>query len=340
MPDPVATVVVVSWNGRHLLPRCLDALAAQTLPRERYAVWVVDNGSTDGTAAWLAAEHPEVRCLRSETNRGFAGGNDLALREVTTAYTVLLNNDARPEPGFLAALVDELERPGNERVGAVTAKVLLDGPDDVLNSTGNEVRIDGNGQDRDWLVPDRVARPARDVFGFCGAAAALRTEAGRAAGWFAEEFFLYYEDTDLSWRLRAAGWSVVYCPDAVVRHEHSATAREGSPMFTFYNERNRLLLLTRNAPWPLVARTLATRLPSYAVHLARERDLPLLAARLRALGSYLRMLPGALRVRRRTWRGAPLSVGEVAGLLVPASAARTYRAARPSRIRKPRRTRP
>jgi GT2 family glycosyltransferase len=325
MPQPVATVVVVSWNGRHLLPRCLEALAVQTLPRDRFEVWVVDNGSTDGTPQWLAAEHPDVRCIRSERNLGFAGGNDLALREVTTPHTVLLNNDARPEPGFLTALVDELERPGNERVGAVTAKVLLDGPENLLNSTGSEVRVDGNGQDRDWLVPDGSADPPRDVFGFCGAASAVRTEAGRAAGWFDESFFLYYEDTDLSWRMRAAGWTVVYCPEAVVRHEHSATAREGSPMFRFHNERNRLLMVTKNAPWPLVARVLATRLPSYTAHFAREHDVRLLGARLRALGSYLRLLPGALRARRTTWRHAAVSMGEVARLLVPATPASTYR---------------
>jgi GT2 family glycosyltransferase len=117
------TVVVVTYRGAAWLPRCLDALAAQRMPDGgRVACWVVDNASTDGTADVLAARTDGVRTIRSAANLGFAGGNNLALREVTTPFAVLLNDDAVPEPGWLGALLAPFADP---RVGAVTGKLLL-----------------------------------------------------------------------------------------------------------------------------------------------------------------------------------------------------------------------
>ena len=101
----LATVVVVTWQGAHLLPACLDGLTAQRGPRARFAVWVVDNASTDGTTELLRARYPWVRVLPNLYNQGFAGGCNRALREVSTPYAVLLNNDARPEPNWLDALL-------------------------------------------------------------------------------------------------------------------------------------------------------------------------------------------------------------------------------------------
>src|SRR5215213_10108048 len=104
--DPFVTVVVVSWQGRHLIGSCLESLRRQTLP---HRVLVVDNGSTDGTAEFLAAEHPEVTALATGDNLGFAGGVAAGLQAVGTPYVALLNNDAEAEPGWLAALVSSLE---------------------------------------------------------------------------------------------------------------------------------------------------------------------------------------------------------------------------------------
>src|SRR4051812_34598132 len=118
--DPFVTVVVVSWQGRHLLPSCLASLRRQTFP---HRVVVVENGSTDGTAEFLAAEHPDVRVLQTGANLGFAGGVAAGLEVVDTPYVALLNNDAEAEPGWLAALVACLEaHPG---AGAATSRMLL-----------------------------------------------------------------------------------------------------------------------------------------------------------------------------------------------------------------------
>lgn len=100
MTLPLATVIIVNWNGAHLLPDCLDGLRRQR-GSVAFETWVVDNASHDGSVQLLRDGYPEVRVVQSDRNRGFAGGNNLALRQVTTEFAVLLNNDAVPEPDWL-----------------------------------------------------------------------------------------------------------------------------------------------------------------------------------------------------------------------------------------------
>ncbi len=306
LPDAAGavTVLVVTYRGAHLLPDCLDALRRQTVA---HRLLVVDNASADGTAALLADRYPEARVLRLPANTGFAGGVAAGLAAVDTPYVALLNDDAAPDPGWLAALLGALA--ADPRVAAVTSRLLLAGTDPPrLNNAGVAVGPDGYGRDIGLGEPDGPPfdQPA-EVFGFSGGAAALRTEAVRGVGGFPARFFLYYEDTDTAWRLRLAGWRVRYEPSALIRHLHSATTDQRSASFAFHNERNRLLMLTRCAPAGLALRQLL-RFPlttaSLAVKRAARRPLPAghqfrLRLRLRVLGSYLRLLPWALAERRR-----------------------------------------
>ncbi|SFD94713.1 glycosyltransferase family 2 protein [Blastococcus tunisiensis] len=345
---PLVTVVVVTWNGVHLLDDCLGGLARQRLDPALWRVLVVDNASTDGTLAHLARAHPDVEVLTSPVNTGFAGGAHLGLAQVRTPYAVLLNNDAVPEPDFLGALVRAVEAPDAGRVAAVTAKVLLRprfrllspatagapaagdvvtaagvyrpdpaGPVDLVNSTGNEVTRGGYGRDRGWLRPDGGDEPPPEVFAFCGAAVLLRMDAVAEVGNFDPDLFLYYEDTDLSWRLRAAGWTVRYEPSSVVRHAHGASSDLRSRLFRFHDDRNRLLVLAKNAPAALAWRA-ALRYPltvaSLTVHEGPGRAMT--TTRLRAYGSFLRLLPRMLRRRRALRRTAAVPPRVTAGLLV------------------------
>ena len=433
MTGPLATVVVLNYNGAHLLPDCLDGLAAQDLPEGQAAVWVVDNASTDGSLELLADRYPWVRVIANPANDGFAGGNNVALREVATPFVALLNNDARPEPDWLRRLLEPFGEPGAERLGAVSGKIVflprflavelatpgfvpgtldtrelgvrvyrveVDGADvtervlwdrvaygpegegpgrfrwtrpagmllvpvdrdpnaegplrlrlrvaaettkpveltwaggsgggkaepepvdlevevpagvpllDVLNNAGSMVFRDGYGADRAYQELDRgqYQRP-EEVFAFCGGAVCFRTEALRQAGVFDDDFFLYYEDTDLSWRLRALGWRIRYQPAAVARHIHSASSVEWSPLFVFHTDRNRLLMLTKNARaglaarevlrYPLTTASLALREVARARHTRRRPPVRPTLLRLRVLGSYLRLLPVMLVRRRR-----------------------------------------
>jgi len=307
---PDVTVVVVTYDGADLLPACLDAVAAQ---RSRFSrqTWVVDNASHDGTVALLREHYPEIRLIESERNRGFAGGNNLALQEITTPYVVLLNNDAVVQPGWLNALLGTFEADGHERVAAVTGKVLLaDGV--TINSAGSTVDARGYGADRGWLEPDRgqYDEPA-EVFTASGTALALRRTALDDVGHFDDDFFLYYEDVDLCWRLRSRGWSIRYEPRAVVHHLHSATTGAGSELFQFYDLRNRLVCLGKNAStrrwlaelgrYPLTSLSLKRR----ALRERRYADIPrILRRRGRAMASHLRLLPSTIRKRRAIARQA------------------------------------
>jgi GT2 family glycosyltransferase len=188
---------------------------------------------------------------------------------------------------------------------------------DVLNSTGNEVTRSGYGRDRGWQQVDRGQEPPADVFAFCGAAVLLRMSALHAVGDFDEDFFLYYEDSDLSWRLRAGGWTVRYEPAAVVRHAHAASSDVRSRLFRFHDDRNRLLMLTKNAPARLALRS-AARYPLTVASLTLRQGpgAAMTTTRLRALASYLRLLPRMLRRRRSIARSAVVPSSETVNLLV------------------------
>jgi hypothetical protein len=199
-------------------------------------------------------------------------------------------------------------------------------PVDVVNNVGSIVVTSGHGADRGYQEVDRGQYDeAQEVFALCGCAVAFRTEAGREVDWFDDAFFLYYEDTDLSWRLRAAGWQIRYEPKAVVRHIHSATSVEWSPTFVFHSTRNRLLMLTKDASAARVRREWLgflretvniLRFVLGAVRRGRRPPLRRLRMQLRVLASLLRLTPGALRARRRIAKSAHVPRSELESWLV------------------------
>ncbi|NKY09939.1 glycosyltransferase family 2 protein [Cellulomonas hominis] len=322
MPAPTVSVVVVSWNGAHLLPACLDSVLGQTVAASLEVI-VVDNDSVDGTAALLAARYPQVRRVAAPRNLGFAGGAALGTRHATGRYLALVNNDAALAPDAVEHLVAALEDPANARVAAATARVLLaPRPEDAaggtprLNSTGNLITRTGRGVDRDWLVPVDRSRATPDVFGFYGGAALLRLSAVRDVGGFDAGLFLYYEDTDLSWRLRAAGWSVRYVAEAAATHLHAASSGVDSPVFRYYNTRNSLVVFARHAPAGVVAASVARQSAGTVRALAREGlGSPQARARARGLLAWWLRLPLTLRERSRMWSGAVVPRAEVARYL-------------------------
>jgi hypothetical protein len=196
-------------------------------------------------------------------------------------------------------------------------------PYDVLDNAGGVVFDDGYGADRGFLEVDgsRFDEPV-EVFSWCGGGVMLRPAYLDEVGLFAERFFLYYEDTDLSWRGRAQGWRYRYEPGAVARHVHSASSGVGSAVFVRHTERNRLLMLVRNAPWTMVLRAVGRFglvTGSYAwrdvvVPAARRAPVSPQTARWRlaALSQFVRMLPWALRERRRLRRAQTVGDPEIA----------------------------
>jgi len=242
-PAPDVTVVVVTWQGRHLIEACLDSLSTQTAA---HRVVVVDNASTDGTTELVRDRHPEVALVELATNTGFAGGVAAVLDQVETRYLALLNNDAEADPTWLREATAYLG--AHPEVAAVSSRMLLSDVAGTINNAGVLLLPTGYGADRGLGEPDGETfdQPV-EVFAASGGAGVYRTLAVKAVGGIEPRYFMYYEDTDLSWRLRLAGWTIAYCPTAVVHHRHAASSAPGSPSFAFHTERNRLLTLARTA---------------------------------------------------------------------------------------------
>jgi hypothetical protein len=183
-------------------------------------------------------------------------------------------------------------------------------PHDVINNVGSNLYVGGFGGDRGYLERDEGQyEQSVEVFAWCGGSVLLRPSYLRDVGLFDERFFLYYEDTDLSWRGRLQGWRYRYVPASVVRHAHAASSGEGSDLFRFFVERNRLLMLTKDAPARLALKaaliearsTMRAVTAEYARPALRgQRPRPNVAPqKVRSMGSFVKRVPSMLRDRRR-----------------------------------------
>jgi GT2 family glycosyltransferase len=301
-PPPVS-VVIPNWNGQRWLPGCLGSLSAQTLaPHE---VIVVDNGSTDGSIAYLRAEHPHTQVLQLERNTGFAHAANHGLAAATGALVALINTDVVLEPDWLERTTAVLR--ADPEAASVACKMLqLDDPG-VIYDAGDVLRRDGACEQRGRFGLDdgRWDLPG-DVFGACAGAALYRRDAVTAVGGFDERYFAYLEDVDLALRLRLSGWSCRYEP-VVAGHAGAGSSPALTPGLEHMVTRNTMVLIAKAFPlrWlPFVA----YRQAAWAVHAFRERRL---LAHLQALAAGLAMLPGVLGERRRLRAGARVPMGIV-----------------------------
>jgi len=240
------TVIIVNWNGLEYLQHCLSALLAQA--GVAFDTLVVDNGSTDGSIEWLQSNYPMVQLIRNPENRGFAEANNQGIRATQGEYVVLLNNDAQPSPGWLASLVAVAN--ADARVGMVASQIRLAHAPGRLDSTGIEVDVLGIAWNRHWgaLVAAEPSDPV-EVFGPSAAAALYRREMLEEIGLFDERYFAYYEDVELAWRARRAGWRCLYVPAARVLHIHSATGSRISGFKAYQIGLNKWRTLFKHYPF-------------------------------------------------------------------------------------------
>ena len=250
--SPRVSVVVVSYNSRAYLERCLAALTAQEGPP--FEIILVDNGSTDGSPE-VAASFPGIRLLRSPTNLHYTGGNNLAFAEAAGELLASVNVDTEVAPGWLAGLVAALD--GDPAAGLATSKVCLYGDRARLNTCGNVVHVSGLAFCRGLGEPAERYGMAAEVPAISGAAFMARRTLIEEIGAFDESFFAYVEDTDLSLRAALAGHRILYAPESVVYHDYDLAMR---PEKFYLLERNRRLPLlkvlrpsTRRLLWPALA---------------------------------------------------------------------------------------
>jgi GT2 family glycosyltransferase len=249
---PSIRVVVVNWNRRELLRACLNSLANQTHPS--YEVFVVDNGSTDGSAELvenLRASFPvPLHLLRNVENRGFCAANNQGFAGCQSQFIALLNNDAEADPRWLEALHAAMR---TEDIGMTASKILVWEDPTRIDKCGHLIYPDGQNRGRGSGQIDRGQFDRiEEVLWPDGCAAMYRRAMLDEIGGFDEDFFAYADDAELGLRARWAGWICLYTPHAVVRHHRGATLGLGSARRLTLIERNRVLLAVKLFPWNLL----------------------------------------------------------------------------------------
>jgi GT2 family glycosyltransferase len=297
---PEIAVVVVNWNGAHLLPTCLSSLRQQTW--RDFETILVDNGSADDSLALLQRDFPEVRVIPLQENLGLAGGTNAGIAATDAPIIATLNNDTEADPRWLEEL--KLALDAHPEAGSVASKLLLFDRRDVIHSAGDFYGVDGVPGNRGvWERDDGRFGQSELIFGACAGAAAYRRTMLDDVGLFEDSFFMYCEDVDLAFRGQLLGYRCVFAPAAVVYHMLSATG--GGPLASYYCGRNFLRVIVRDMPRELLGRVwprvLLAQLRFTWESLVHARE-PAARARLRGQFDGLRELPRMLHERREIQR--------------------------------------
>ena len=245
---PLVSVVVLNWNGREVVERCLQSLQGQTY--QPLEIIVVDNASTDDSADLVKKRFSNVKMIVNERNLGFGGGNNVGIRASQGRYIMMLNNDTRLDPACIEELKRSLEK--DQRYGACASKILLEYEDNLIDAAGIVVCPDGLSIGRGRLEKGDQYDEETDVFFASDCACLYRREMLEDIGLYDEDFFAYADETDMGWRAQLAGWKCIYNPKAVVYHFHSASAGTYSPFKAYLVERNRIWVAVKSFPVSLL----------------------------------------------------------------------------------------
>ncbi len=262
---PACSVVIPTYNGRKLLEVCVASIARCRPRHLDVEILVADDASTDDTSDWLAAMHPDVRVVRLGTNGGFVAAANAGIAAARGEVIQLLNNDTEVTPGWIEAGLAPFTDPA---VGSVAPLVLVRSDKSRVDSAGDSYSFvgwpfkRGHGE----AASTWMNRPAGRVFGSSGSSAFYRASALARVGAYDPAFGSYYEDVDLAFRLRWAGYSCVYAPACRIFHEVSASYDHGKPALQRRMSRNAEILFWSNLPLGWLA---AAAVPHLAFTLAQ-----------------------------------------------------------------------
>jgi len=242
------SIVIPVWNGIHFLPACLDALLAQQTGTQTFEIIAVDNASNDGSGDLIAQRYPQVRLLRNRQNQGFAGGCNRGIEAAQGDLIVLLNQDTQVQADWLPILTRVALDPAN---GVVGCKTLYPDGKTVQHAGGWIDWPLGLSHHRGQGEPDGAAwNQSGPVEFVTGAALAVRRSVLDQIGLLDEAFWPgYFEDADFCLRVQTAGYAVIYCAEAVVLHQESASWTARSGMSAAYQQ-GRLRFLLKQLPPP------------------------------------------------------------------------------------------
>jgi GT2 family glycosyltransferase len=298
-PGDIA-ILIVNWNACADLRRCLASLQAQT--DRAFEVVVVDNGSQDDSCAMVRREFPAVRLLPTGENLGFAEGCNRGLAATTQPWVFMLNNDTCVEPAAVAAL-RQAARAGGPRLGMLQARIVLMDQPHLTNSTGVLLRRSGEFIDRDFAAPLRPEDTPEEIFCVSAGAALYRRamlEAVRLpSGVFDASFFMYYEDVDLGWRARLAGWHAEYVPDALIYHRfHGSQSQQKQAFVASHCHANKIRTLLKNASLRYLGQALPQVMMTDVLPLLKHRRQAAAGLLFRAVRDGLRQRGAVARLAR------------------------------------------
>jgi GT2 family glycosyltransferase len=246
-------IVILNWNGIVYLKQFLG-IVVKNSGSPGTVIYVADNGSTDGSAGWVAENFPAVRMIRSDRNLGFAGGYNFAFRQIDAQYFILLNSDIEVTEGWTGPLISFMD--DNSDVASCQPKI---------RSWNNRENFEYAGAAGGYI--DKYGYPfcrgrlfnsvekdegqydtAADVFWTSGACMIVRADAWRQCGGLDADFFAHMEEIDLCWRFQLAGYRVCFIPEQAIYHIGGAALPYDSPFKTYLNFRNNLFLLYKNLP--------------------------------------------------------------------------------------------
>lgn len=256
---PQISVIIVNWNGKHFLDTCLSAMRQQTF--RNFETLLVDNGSQDGSVEYVRQTFPEVHLIPLERNCGFSLGNSAGYAKASGELIALLNNDTEAGEFWL----EELARASRDfpNAGSFASKMLYFDDRKRIDNCGFEVTTAGFTVDLGRREQDGPAwADRRPVFGACGGAAAYRRSMLEDVGFLDPDFFMTYEDVDLSFQAQLRGHECIFVPDAIVYHRYRATMKKyWSPSRqAFFSQRNIEFVHFTNMPFGLMLRSLPQRL--------------------------------------------------------------------------------
>ncbi len=257
-------VVILSWNNLIFLKKFLKSVVDHSHDSDT-AVIVADNGSDDGSAAWVEENFSEVRLIKINKNLGFAGGYNHALSLITSEYFVLLNSDIEVTEGWLKPLIEFMDQ--NRDAASCQPKIRSFEMKDYFEhagAAGGYIDKYGfafcrgrifNSIEKDTGQYDDMA----DIFWSTGACMIVRSEAWRKCTGFDESFYAHMEEIDLCWRFHNNGYRVCCVPESIVYHIGGGSLSYKSPLKTYLNFRNSLFMLYKNLPEAKLRTTLFKR---------------------------------------------------------------------------------
>lgn len=260
-------VIIVNYNKKNLLKKCLISLERNS--ECEYTVFVVDNGSDDGSIDMVKNEFTHVVLIEMRYNSGFCKANNKGIEHALAhgcEVIILLNNDTEVDKAFINAGVNEIII--HKKIGMIAPKVIFMHDKKKINATGQVITPDGIAKCRNEMDDVDNVNEKNETFCPFGAAAFYHSQVVKElivqdGTFFDEDYFMYYEELDIGWRARLRGWTCVYVPQSIVYHHGSATSGKYSPLVAFHTNRNSFYTIIKNYPGKFFLKAIALVLVRY-----------------------------------------------------------------------------